>query len=206
MTNIFITEKTKRLLRIMVTDGPLAAQSSARASSMLRAAELLGRHQQLGGVETDANMHSMLVLLDIAQQCQSRTEAGKITYFNTNWEKVAPFWHDGYHAQETFVRELGLPHWVQIKVNDGTWDPSGSRAHDVRGTQESVVAKKATTQQRTTVDAKLGIDKIVCGSVTYYEWRHAPAGVQANYPYLKDAKMAIEAGLQRSLETVAVNS
>jgi hypothetical protein len=193
---LFITVKTQRILRILTEHGPLQAQSSAERSSMHRAAELLGRHEGMGGVETNADMHSMLVLLDVAQQCKSSTEAGKIAYFNTNWDKVSGYWHDGFRAQETFARELGLPDWVQVKVYDGTWDPTGGRAaaadsalQDVRSDVDLVTDKPAA-EVRTIVDGKHGIEKTMRNSKAVYIWTRALEGEEDEFSSLGAAREA----------------
>jgi len=191
MTGLFVTEKMQRIIRIMTELGAAQAQSSALRSSMKRAAKLLGRHKSLGGVETDADMHSMLVILDVAQQCKAYDEKGKIAYFNANWEKIAPYWHDGFHAQETFARELGLPDWVQMKVYDGTWDPSGASA------KVTPMKKEASQPSETlrVIDAKLGLVKRIVGSKIDYLWTAGPGGEQ-QFDSLTAARQAAEGQLE----------
>jgi len=190
-TILFITEKTQRILRIMTELGAAQAQSSALRSSMKRAAELLGRHKSLGGVETDADMHSMLIILDVAQQCKAYDAKGKIAYFNANWEKIAPYWHDGFRAQETFAYELGLPGWVQLKVHEGTWDPSGAPAKVVSPKQEA----PQQPEIRRVIDGKLGIVKRIVGKKTDYLWINAPEGEQ-QFKTLTAARQAVEGQLE----------
>ena len=191
MTNIFITEKTQRLIRVMSENGPAQAQDLARACSMLRAAEMLGKHQDLGGVETEADMYSMLVLLDIAQQCNAVSEKGKIAYFNANWDKVSPYWLDGQYSQSFLASELKLPAWVLTKVWDGEWNPNQSQAElqDVRSPEDSVTSKKVDSV-RTVVDGKHGIEKAVNGSEVWYHWTKAPEGTKSGFATLAEAREA----------------